>query len=55
MFFALAALPILASAAGGATVYRHQWVTVADVMGMHGQGAPVPPSTAIAFAAKTMR
>ena len=44
-------LASLASAAA-ATIYRHQWGTVADVMGMHGQGAPVPPSAAIDFAAQ---
>ena len=48
----LTALPTLSVAAGGPTLYRHQWGTVADVMGMHGQEAPVPPSIAIDFAAK---
>lgn len=40
----------LVGGAAGASVFRHKWDTVADLMGMHGQGGSAVPSS-IEFAA----
>ena len=41
---------LLTRGAHGASVFRHKWKTVADLMGMHGQGGSAAPA-AIDFAA----
>ena len=48
---ALLALLLSIHGATAGTVFKHSWDTVADLMGMHGQGGSATPS-AIDFAAK---
>ena len=49
-WFAVALL-LLADVAGGATILRHGWDTVGDLMGMHGQGGSALPAS-LDFAAE---
>lgn len=50
-FLGLLLAALAQGGAAGASVFRHKWDTVADLMGMHGQGGTAVPAS-IDFAAK---
>ena len=41
----VAVVGLLVANAASASVFRHKWDTVADLMGMHGQGGSAIPSS----------
>ena len=47
----LLASSLSAGGVAGASVFRHKWDTVADLMGMHGQCRSTPPPSVLDFAA----